>query len=112
MIVSSTAIALLIIMEVIAQRTYYAEPPSPPKIDYRPDKWLTSTATDMWFGKQTFTDILGRDLKELVKRTIRLGRSTTNHILKYRQVNNTINSAPKELISQILQKMRANNTQF
>lgn len=34
--------------------------------DYRPNKWLTNSAMDIWYGNKTFIDIIWREFSDLM----------------------------------------------
>ncbi|CAB3228795.1 unnamed protein product [Arctia plantaginis] len=37
-----------------------------PRRDYRPNKWLTNSAMDIWYGNKTFIDIVWREFSDLM----------------------------------------------
>lgn len=39
----------------------------PPR-DYRPSKWISNSALDVWFGNKSMVDILAREFNQIVER--------------------------------------------
>lgn len=41
---------------------------APPRRDYRPTKWLTNSAMDIWYGNKTFIDIMWREFSDFMSK--------------------------------------------
>lgn len=39
----------------------------PPR-DYRPSKWISNSALDIWYGNKSVVDVLSREFKGIVDR--------------------------------------------
>lgn len=52
---------------VHTRRLYPKEDPTPPR-DYRPSKWLSNSALDIWYGNKTVVDVISREFTEIMNK--------------------------------------------
>nr|XP_004927757.1 uncharacterized protein LOC101738127 [Bombyx mori] len=83
-------IILQLIIIVSESRKVKIETSHPPR-DYRPSKWLSNSAMDMWFGNKSIVEIIGREFADVVNR-FASRRARDVLIQKYSNQESTINN--------------------
>ncbi|CAB3228789.1 unnamed protein product [Arctia plantaginis] len=86
---------------------------APPRRDYRPTKWLTNSAMDIWYGNKTFIDIMWREFSDFMSKiTEREDRSITLETLESNEIHENTTQLFNDEIVRVDVRLKSNSTRL